>query len=210
MLGCDANHKQDKSFAELFESQKYTLIVYTLPIKADNLAIIHEYTNTNKLPALAIHSAGFYSYFKTHLPGSFPIVDTHPDTSTTTDLRLLDPWPELLEFAAELTRDLENQSALEHGHIPYIAILVHYLIKWKEDHGSAPSTYKDKTLFRSKVAAGTRTDNAEGGEENFEEAVGAVLKTVSSPSLSSSVREVFDYKPDEASTIFHRLCEPLI
>jgi amyloid beta precursor protein binding protein 1 len=193
---------QDKSFVELFENQKFTLIMYTLPMKSDNLASIRQYTNTNNIPALAIHSAGFYSYFKTHLPGSFPIVDTHPDTSTTTDLRLLDPWPELSDFATELTKNLEDQSAHDHGHIPYIAILLYYLAKWKEEHGSAPSTYKDKTLFRTKVAAGTSTDNAEGGEENFEEAVSAVLKTVSSPSLSSSVREVFDYKPDEASGIF--------
>jgi amyloid beta precursor protein binding protein 1 len=171
--------------------------MYTLPIKAENLAIIHKYTKDHKIPSISIHSAGFYSYFKIHLPGSFPIVDTHPDTSATTDLRLLAPWPELSDFAASLTKNLEDQSAHDHAHIPYIAILLHYLAKWREEHGSLPTTYKEKTAFRSIVAAGARMDNAEGGEENFEEAVGAVIKTISSPSLSSSVREVFDYKPNE-------------
>ena len=177
------------------------MITYTLPINSDNLATIHGYTKKHKIPAISIHSAGFYSYFKIHLPGSFPIVDTHPDTSATTDLRLLSPWPELSGFAATLTKDLESQSAHDHGHIPYLALLLHYLEKWREEHGALPSSYKEKTAFKSIVAAGTRTNNAEGGEENFEEAVGAVMKTISSPSLSSSVREVFDYQPDEVSFI---------
>ena len=33
------------------------------------------------------------------------------------------------------------------------------------------------------------------GEENFDEAVAAVLKTISAPTLSSNVKEVFDYRP---------------
>ena len=74
---------------------------------------------------------------------------------------------------------------------------MHFLSKWKADCGSLPSTYKDKTAFRKLVADATRTDNPEGGEENFEEAVAAVLKTVSAPALSSAVREVFDHQPNE-------------
>jgi len=131
------------------------------------------------VPTIAVHSAGFYSYFRINLPGNFPIVDTHPDSTATTDLRLLSPWEELSRFAASLTENLENLSAHEHG------------------HGSLPSTYKEKTAFRSTVAAGARTNTPEGGEENFDEAVAAVLKTISSPSLPSAVREVFDYPPNE-------------
>jgi amyloid beta precursor protein binding protein 1 len=107
------------------------------------------------------------------------------------------PWEELSNFAASLTESIESLSAYEHGHIPYVALLLHYLAEWKQTHGSLPSTYKEKTAFRSTVAAGARTDTPEGGEENFDEAVAAVLKTISSPSISSSVREVFDYTPNE-------------
>jgi NEDD8-activating enzyme E1 regulatory subunit len=49
------------------------------------------------------------------------------------------------------------------------------------------------------VADGARTNTAEGGEENYDEAVAAVLKTISAPSLSSAVKEVFDHKPNEVS-----------
>ncbi|KAF4633540.1 hypothetical protein G7Y89_g4575 [Cudoniella acicularis] len=191
-------NKDDTLDALFHNSQKFTLILYTLPIETKTLAFVRKYTDENKTPLISIHSAGFYSYFRLHLPGTFPIVDAHPDPTATTDLRLLTPWAELSEFATDLTKDLENQSAHDHGHVPYIALLLYYLSKWKEAHGALPSTYKDKRAFRDTVTAGMRTDIPEGGEENFEEAVAAVLKAISLPSLSSSVREVFDYKPTEA------------
>ncbi|EKD21694.1 ThiF family protein [Drepanopeziza brunnea f. sp. 'multigermtubi' MB_m1] len=180
--------------------QKYTLIMYTNPIKPETLELVQKYALEHKVPLVVIQSAGFYSYFQTVLPGSFPIVDTHPDSTATTDLRLLTPWAELSAFVEILTKDLENQPAHEHGHIPYIVLLLYFLAKWKEEHGSFPSTYKEKTAFRKVVSDATRTNNPEGGEENFEEAVSAVLKTVSAPSLSSAVKEVFEYKPNEVES----------
>ncbi len=158
---------------------------------------VEAYGQAHKVPVISIHSAGFYSYFRISIPGTFPIVDTHPDSTATTDLRLLTPWEDLSKFAANLTKNIENLSSHEHGHIPYIALLLYYLEKWKQNHGSLPSTYKEKTAFRDTVAAAARTDNPEGGEENFDEAVAAVLKTISSPNLSSSVKEVFEYSPND-------------
>lgn len=180
-------------------NEKYTLIMYSHPIEPEALAAVQKYALEYTVPLMAIHSAGFYSYFRTILPGNFPIVDTHPDSTATTDLRLLTPWPELSEFAAAQTKDIDNQSSHDHGHIPYIALLLHFLKEWKEKNGSLPTTYKDKTAFRKTVANATRTDSPEGGEENFEEGVAAVLKTVSAPTLSSAVREVLEYKPNEVT-----------
>lgn len=190
---------QDDGIEKLLGEQKYTLIMYSLPIEPQNLALVQKYSQKHKVPAVSLHSAGFYSYFQIHLPGSFPIVDTHPDSTATTDLRLLTAWSELSEFAAKLTKDIDTLSAHEHGHIPYIVLLLYYLGKWKESHGGYPSTYKDKKAFRDFVSDGARTDNPEGGEENFDEATAAVLKTISVPSLSPSVKAVFDYKPNSVS-----------
>lgn len=183
--------------------------MYTNPINPRDLAAVQKYALDHKVPLISIHSTGFYSYFRIMLPGSFPIVDTHPDSTATTDLRLLTPWEELSTFVANLTKNLDEQPAHEHGHIPYVALLLHFLAKWKDEHGSYPSTYKDKTTFRKLVSDATRTDNPEGGEENFEEAVAAVLKTISSPTLSSAVKEVFDYKPNEVHTPQPTLQDPL-
>jgi amyloid beta precursor protein binding protein 1 len=187
---------------KLLGEQQYTLIMYSLPIEPQILALVQKYSQRHKVPMISLHSAGFYAYFQIHLPGSFPIVDTHPDSTATTDLRLLTAWPELSKFAAELTKDIDTLSAHEHGHIPYVVLLLYYLEKWKKSHGEYPNTYKDKKAFRAFVSAGARTDNPEGGEENFDEATAAVLKTVSVPSLSSSVKAVFDYKPNNVSISF--------
>lgn len=189
----------------LRDEQQYTLIMYSFPIDHSSLSLVEEYARRHKVPLISIHSAGFYSYFRINLPGTFPIVDTHPDSTATTDLRLLSPWPELSKFADDLTVDIDNLNAHDHGHIPYVALLLYYLKKWKGIHGTIPTTYKEKTAFREMVSAGARADTPEGGEENFEEAAAAVLKTVAAPSLASSVREVFEYEPDSVRIIQRHL-----
>jgi amyloid beta precursor protein binding protein 1 len=93
----------------------------------------------------------------------------------------------------EYLKGLEEMTEHEHGHLPYILLLLHYLEKWKEDHeGRSPENYKDKTAFKEMVRAAARRDNAEGGEENFDEAVAAVMKTINAPSLRSNVRDMFE------------------
>lgn len=180
--------------AFLATSPIFTLIMYSHPIRQEDLAVIEAYGKQHKTPLVAIHSAGFYSYFRISLPGAFPIVDTHPDETATTDLRLLNPWPELTDFARELTENIDSLDNHLHGHLPFIAILLHYLGLWKESHdGQYPSSYAEKTAFRRLVQEGARRDNPEGGEENFDEAVAAVLKTIVPCSLPSSLKEVFDH-----------------
>ncbi len=89
--------------------------------------------------------------------------------------------------------DLNNLEAHDHGHVPYLLILLYYLEKWKQNNeGKAPDTFKDKTQFRDMVRAAARTDNAEGGEENFDEAAAAVLKTIAPFPLKSGCREMFE------------------
>ncbi|CCF39793.1 ThiF family protein [Colletotrichum higginsianum] len=172
----------------------FTVILYTLPMEPEDLKTLESYSREQKTPLVAIHSAGFYSYFSIRLPSVYPIVDTHPDATSTTDLRLLDPWEELEAFAEGMTRDIENLNNHDHGHLPFVVILLHYLKVWKASHnGAAPSNYKEKVEFRKMVADATRTDNPEGGEENFEEAVAAVLKTILPPLLPSAVKQIFEY-----------------
>ena len=65
--------------------------------------------------------------------------------------------------------------------------------EWKKIHGTVPLKYAEKKAFKEFVAAGAR----EVGEENFEEAIAAIMKTIKSPSLSSSIREVFEHLPQD-------------
>jgi len=142
------------------------------------------------VPVIHILSVGFYSSFSIQLPAVFPIVDTHPDPASTQDMRLLNPWPELSAIVPKSLDALEDH---DHGHVPYLLILLHYLETWKSSHdGKPPANYKEKSAFRDMVRSGTRTKNAEGGEENYDEAVAAVLKSLNPPSLNSGVREMFE------------------
>ena len=180
--------------------------MFSFPIDSASSELLINYGREHSVPLVALHSAGFYSYFQTYLPGTFPIVDTHPDSTATTDLRLLTPWPELSKFAADLTKDIDSLTSHKHGHIPYLVLILYHLSQWKENHGTPPKDYREKTAFRTLVRDGARTNNSEGGEENYDEAVAAVLKNVSSPALSSSVKEVFEYIPNDVSQMDTSRC----
>ncbi|RFU73973.1 nedd8-activating enzyme e1 regulatory subunit [Trichoderma arundinaceum] len=184
------------SLRELLEAPEvFTMIMYSLPLEPGMLQVIEEYGRRHRAPLVAIHSVGFYSYFRITLPGTFPIVDTHPDDTATTDLRLLAPWPELSEFANEMTKDIHNLDHHDHGHLPMVVILLYYLDIWKYEHGGAyPTSYSEKTAFRQLVSDATRRDNPEGGEENFDEAVAAVMKHVVLPPIPSALTQVFEYE----------------
>ncbi|PCG91711.1 Molybdenum cofactor biosynthesis, MoeB [Penicillium occitanis (nom. inval.)] len=170
----------------------YKLIVVSGPIKRSSLDALSLSADQLGVPLMYTRSVGFYSSFSLQLPSEFPIVETHPDPESTQDLRLLNPWPELQSAGSAIT-DLDALDDHDHGHVPYILILLHYLEKWKAEHdGKVPENYKDKTAFREFVRAGARTNTAEGGEENFDEAVGAVLKSINPWSLRSNIREIFD------------------
>ncbi|MBE7181196.1 MAG: hypothetical protein INR71_08310, partial [Terriglobus roseus] len=157
---------------------------------------ISQHASAHNKPLLFLHSVGFYAHFSVQLPSAFPIVDTHPDPESTTDLRLLRPWTELSQLAEQKTEGLEQMDEEAHGHVPYVLLLLHFLEKWKESHdGKPPQNYKEKNEFKALLVKATRTNTAEGGEENFEEAVAAVLKNFNVPEPSSTVKEVF--KADE-------------
>ncbi|KAJ6051356.1 uncharacterized protein N7446_005988 [Penicillium canescens] len=171
---------------------RHKLVIVSGPTKRSSLAPLCHVAKELGIPVLYIHSVGFFSSFSVQLPAEFPIVETHPDPESTQDLRLLNPWPELVAATAKLS-DLNSLDDHQHGHVPYILLLLRFLEQWKQSHdGNAPGNYKEKTEFREFVRSQARTSNPEGGEENFDEAAAAVLKTISPFSLRSSIREIFD------------------
>lgn len=178
----------------LSHGHNYTAILYALPLAPEAVEQLQAYSRERLIPLIAIHCVGYYAYFQIGLPGPFPIVDTHPEQTATEDLRLLSPWPELSEFASSMTADIDNLDAHKHGHIPLVVILLHYIELWKQQHdGHPPTKYSDKIAFRKAIIDAMRKDNAEGGEENFEEAAAAVMKHVVVPELPPSLREIFEF-----------------
>lgn len=110
-----------------------------------------------------------------------------------------------MSFAQEKTKNLQEMDAEQHGHVPYVLLLFHYLEEWKSKNGGkVPENYKEKAAFRDLVRQGTRTNNAEGGEENYEEAVAAVLKSLNPAVASSSAKEVLT--APECSKLTRQVC----
>lgn len=170
------------------------MILYVLPLPEVQVSLIKAYARQHRVPLVAVHSVGYYSYFNITLPGVFPLVETHPDETAAIDLRLLSPWAELSAYTAKLTRDIEKLEDFDHGHLPFVVILLHFLDVWKISHeGKYPTSYADKIAFRGLIARSMRKDNAECGEENFEEAMAAVMKHVALPSIRSPVLEMLQY-----------------
>ncbi|BDD62267.1 hypothetical protein MPDQ_003629 [Monascus purpureus] len=171
---------------------QYKLVVVSGPLKHSSLKLLCVNARELGIPLLYTHSVGFYSIFSLQVAAEFPIVETHPDPETTQDLRLVSPWPELIETAKRID-NLDTLDDHQHGHVPYVLLILHYLEQWKKTHnGNVPASYKEKSEFREMVRAGARTNNPEGGEENFDEAVAAVLKTLNPFSLRSSIRGIFE------------------
>jgi NEDD8-activating enzyme E1 regulatory subunit len=56
------------------------------------------------------------------------VVETHPED--VVDLRLNEPWPELRRIVESL--NFEDMDDMEHGHIPYVLILLKFLEIWKQ------------------------------------------------------------------------------
>ncbi|KAK2855692.1 hypothetical protein FQN49_004938 [Arthroderma sp. PD_2] len=171
---------------------QYQLVIASGPMRQSTLRTISQATKRLDIPLIYTHSVGFYASFSLQLPSAFPIVETHPDASSTEDLRLTNPWPELAE-AAKQAEDLDSMDDHKHGHVPYLILLLHFLEKWKASHdGQYPQNYREKSEFKDMVRSMARTNNSDGGEENFDEAVAAVLKSVGPYSLNSDLRTIFE------------------
>lgn len=170
----------------------YNLILLCAPIAENLLQRICAYASTSSIPVIYIQSEGFFASFSVQLPAEFPVVDTHPDPESIQDLRLLAPWPEL-NGAVDKLGDISALPDHEHGHIPYILLLLYYLREWRKTHDDKyPSSFKEKTEFRDLVRSSARTDNPERGEENYDEACAAVLKSIAPPPIGSGCKEMLN------------------
>lgn len=65
------------------------------------------------------------------------VIDSHPEGFPS--LRIDKPFAALLEHARSL--DLENMNTTDHGHIPFVVILVRALDMWKSTVGTSPVSF---------------------------------------------------------------------
>lgn len=176
---------------ELFQpsTTPFSHIVVVSPfLTADILKLSPE------IPTFLVHSVGFTAVLRVAAPTRC-IVETHPDS--VADLRLLHPWPELSALVSKRTDGLdaaENDGGMsdhQHGHVPYVLLLLKYLEDWKASHGGKPpSSYGEKDELRAMMQGKMRTNVPGGSEENYKEAMAVVLKNVREPEISPDTKAV--------------------
>jgi len=157
--------------------------------------------NPSSAPLIPVRSAGFlaefFVQFHTH-----EIIESH--TETAPSLRIDKPFPALLQAVQAL--DFDSMDTTDHGHVPYVYILVRALEDWKAAHeGLPPQTHAEKQEFKSILNAQRRTPD----EENFEEAVAQAYRAWTPTTVPPHLIELFSDTTFVSSTPFGHLLAAL-
>lgn len=138
-----------RSLEEVLANDKEWLSDFTIVIAHNLEAVLLDqlasflWEDSSNPPLVIVRSAGFLAevYIQYHEHTGMHVVfrflasnisrvviESHPET--TQSLQIDKPFPALLEYAMSL--DFENMDVTDHGHIPYVIILVRLLEEWKQ------------------------------------------------------------------------------
>ncbi|KAF9235937.1 hypothetical protein BU15DRAFT_64390 [Melanogaster broomeanus] len=135
-------------------------------------------------PLVVVRSAGFLGEFFIQFH-EHTIIESHSETAPS--LRIDKPFPALREHALSL--DFESMDPTEHGHIPYVVILVRVLEDWKQSHdGNPPKTYAERQEFKKSILA----MKVKSDEENFEEAEAQAYRCWTETKVPPEIAALFE------------------
>ncbi|RUS13626.1 LOW QUALITY PROTEIN: NEDD8-activating enzyme E1 regulatory subunit, partial [Endogone sp. FLAS-F59071] len=134
------------------------------------------------VPFLVVRVTGFLGYLRI-VTREHTVIETHPESLT--DLRLDCPFPALRDFAASF--DLDALDSMDHGHVPFVVVLLKYLDQWRTEHnGQLPNSYTEKNAFKALLRSGARSYD----EENFEEALANVWRACTVTRVPDDVHRI--------------------
>jgi len=146
------------------------------------------------LPLLLVTSLGLVGkmrVFKEHC-----VCETKPD-SEFGDLRLTEPFPELQRYVDSF--NIEELSDVQHGHLPYVVILIQAIDAFKKAHNnSLPSTAEEKNDFKRMVMQGQRNDK----EQNYSEALDNAYKAWIPYTIPDAMQDVLALNNCNATSDF--------
>lgn len=82
------------------------------------------------VPLIVCRSIGFLAYLRLQVR-EHTVIEIHPDNENP-DLRLENPWPALREHLDNI--DISKLDKKERSHVPALAILYYYLLKFRKSH----------------------------------------------------------------------------
>ncbi|EPS68036.1 hypothetical protein M569_06736 [Genlisea aurea] len=114
------------------------------------------------------------------------VIESKPDHFLD-DLRLNNPWPELMSFVD--TIDLDTTDSIVHKHTPYVVILIKTASDWVRTHdGKLPSTREEKNKFKDLLKA----KRVAADEDNYKEAIEASFKVFAPRGISSNLKSILN------------------
>uniref|UniRef100_A0A7S1JAU0 NEDD8-activating enzyme E1 regulatory subunit n=1 Tax=Eutreptiella gymnastica TaxID=73025 RepID=A0A7S1JAU0_9EUGL len=169
---------------DYFRNTDVTLVIAT-QLPEPTIAKLASILHTHNIPLLVVRSYGLIGYVRVQAP-SYAIVETFPDQQVE-DYHVLNPFPELEHFVESVGHPDSITDTLEHAHIPWVCLMVHYLKKWKQENKWEGSelTYKQRKEVMELVKGGKLKED----EENFQEALTSGTK-INPPQIPSALQDL--------------------
>jgi len=140
----------DESLEQVLSERKdfflnFDLVVLTEIVNEKPLVSLSTFLWEHNVPLMVVRTYGLLGYIRLQIK-EHTIIESHPE-NVLQDLRLNEPFPELVKFMDE--QRLEEMSKNEYMHVPYAVILYKYLQQWKSSHeGNPPKKLQRKARIQ--------------------------------------------------------------
>eukprot|EP00943_MAST-04B_sp_MAST-4B-sp1_P004728 g4728.t1 len=143
----------NQSPAEIIQRSPNFFVTFSLVIATQlderSTQILGAVCYNANIPLIVSFSYGFIGYVRVAVPEHF-VLESKPEPAPLEDLRIANPWPELLQFA--LTYNIETLEPHEHSHVPYVIVLLQLAQVWKNAHnGNLAKTRNEKDEFKKMI-----------------------------------------------------------
>ncbi|KAJ3365902.1 NEDD8-activating enzyme E1 regulatory subunit [Allomyces arbusculus] len=115
---------------------RFSLVLITGHVPAATLLALDRVCWPRGIPLLVVKACGFVSTLRV-VTRAHHIVESHPDTPVR-DLRLADPFPELVAFV-DTFKPFEDMTSSELTHVPYPVILLRLWREWRANNQDTPA-----------------------------------------------------------------------
>eukprot|EP01006_Ploeotia_vitrea_P057796 TRINITY_DN68273_c0_g1_i1.p1 TRINITY_DN68273_c0_g1~~TRINITY_DN68273_c0_g1_i1.p1 ORF type:complete len:539 (-),score=96.92 TRINITY_DN68273_c0_g1_i1:118-1734(-) len=168
---CEDIEKIIENEPKYFSKGGYTLVIAT-QLRESVLVKLAKMLADDLIPLVACRSYGLMGFVRLQSP-PLAVIETFPDQRVE-NLRLRNPPDALVKYVEEIGDPDKITDGMEHGHIPYFALLIHYFNKWKKEtnwsgEGDIPIAERRKIVAMMKAGRQKDDDGNVKDEENFKE-----------------------------------------
>ena len=176
---------------------KGTVLLVGSDLPSSSALSLSQTARNLNLPLLLVRTYGMVGTLRIQAgTDEFTVVEPRAE-GVKWDLRMRetveDPasFPALSSYVGEMIAGMPNMDQQQHGHVPYVALLMEALSRWRSSHsGAVPSTFAEKDEFRAALKGMSRDWNL---EMNFQEGVReAYTAYTNSPGVPEHVREMME------------------